>query len=94
MNNEYLKRGDLFVEQLPRGFAWLDTGTHDSLLQAGSFVQTVVQMQNLQVACLEEIAFDNGWIGTDKLREQGEFFGKTEYGKYILQILGRQPKLE
>ena len=87
--NEYLKRGDLFVEQLPRGFAWLDTGTHDSLLQAGSFVQTVVQMQNLQVACLEEIAFDNGWITAEKLRERGEFFGKTEYGKYILKILNR-----
>ena len=89
VNNEYLKRGDLFVEQLPRGFAWLDTGTHDSLLQAGSFVQTVVQMQNLQVACLEEIAFDNGWITAEKLRERGEFFGKTEYGKYILKILNR-----
>ena len=89
VNNEYLKRGDLFVEQLPRGFAWLDTGTHDSLLQAGSFVQTVVQMQNLQVACLEEIAFDNGWIDIAKLRERGEFFGKTEYGKYLLKILNR-----
>ncbi len=89
VNNEYLKRGDLFVEQLPRGFAWLDTGTHDSLLQAGSFVQTVVQMQNLQVACLEEIAFENGWITAEKLRERGEFFGKTEYGKYILKILNR-----
>lgn len=89
VNNEYLKRGDLFVEQLPRGFAWLDTGTHDSLLQAGSFVQTVVQMQSLQVACLEEIAFENGWITAAKLRKQGEFFGKTEYGKYILKILNR-----
>jgi glucose-1-phosphate thymidylyltransferase len=89
VNNEYLKRGDLFVEQLPRGFAWLDTGTHDSLLQAGSFVQTVVQMQSLQVACLEEIAFENGWITAEKLRKQGEFFSKTEYGRYILKILNR-----
>ena len=89
VNNEYLKRGDLFVEQLPRGFAWLDTGTHDSLLQAGSFVQTVVQMQSLQVACLEEIAFENGWITAEKLRKQGDFFGKTEYGRYILKILNR-----
>jgi glucose-1-phosphate thymidylyltransferase len=89
VNNEYLKRGDLFVEQLPRGFAWLDTGTHDSLLQAGFFVQTVVQMQNLQVACLEEIAFDNRWITADKLLERGKFFSKTEYGKYILKIMNR-----
>lgn len=87
VNNEYLKRGDLFVEQLPRGFAWLDTGTHDSLLQAGAFVQTVVQMQNLQVACLEEIAFENGWIDSGELRRRGELFGKTEYGKYMLKIL-------
>ncbi len=86
LNNEYLQAGRLFVEQLPRGFAWLDTGTHDALLQAGSFVQTVVQLQNLQVACLEEIAFDNGWIDQEEMLKRGEFFGKTEYGKYITKI--------
>jgi glucose-1-phosphate thymidylyltransferase len=86
LNNEYLNSGRLFVEQLPRGFAWLDTGTHDALLQAGSFVQTVVQLQNLQVACLEEIAFDNGWISQEDMLKRGDFFGKTEYGKYINKI--------
>ena len=89
VNNEYLKRGDLYVEKLPRGFAWLDTGTHDSLLQAASFVQTVVQIQDLQVACLEEIAHENGWITDEQLEERGAFFGKTEYGKYLQRRLSK-----
>ena len=87
INNVYLNRGDLSVELLGRGFAWLDTGTHDSLLEAGSFVQTIEHRQGLKVACLEEIAFNQGWINVDKLQKKGSELAKTAYGQYLLSLV-------
>lgn len=86
VNNVYLQQGGLNVELLGRGFAWLDTGTHDSLIEASQFVQTIEHRQGLKVACLEEIAFNNGWISTEQLKERGEFFKKTGYGQYLLKL--------
>lgn len=88
VNQAYLDRGDLNVELLGRGFAWLDTGTHESLLEAGSFVQTIEHRQGLKVACLEEIAFHNGWLSTDQLKEQGQALIKNGYGEYLLRLAG------
>lgn len=88
INNAYQARGDLKVELLGRGFAWLDTGTHDSLLEAGQFVQTVEHRQGLKVACLEEIAFHNNWISKADLMLQAEKFKKTSYGEYISMVAG------
>lgn len=87
VNNAYLARGDLAVQKLGRGFAWLDTGTHDSLLEASSYVQTIEHRQGLKVACLEEIAWRNGWITDEQLKKRGKVFSKTQYGKYLLTIL-------
>ncbi|WP_338521536.1 glucose-1-phosphate thymidylyltransferase RfbA [Pseudomonas batumici] len=86
VNNAYLKRGDLQVERFGRGFAWLDTGTHDSLLEASQYVQTIEHRQGLKVACLEEIAYQNGWIDRDYLLERARYFGKTGYGQYLLTV--------
>lgn len=86
VNNAYLQRGDLNVSLLGRGFAWLDTGTHESLLDAGTFVQTVEQRQGLKVACLEEIAFNNGWLTLAQLIEHGRLLSKTSYGQYLLRL--------
>jgi len=86
VNNAYLERGDLSVELLGRGHAWLDTGTHDSLLEAGHFVQTIEHRQGLKVACLEEIAFSNRWISKEHLVIQGKALSKTGYGQYLLKI--------
>ena len=86
VNLAYLKRGDLNVEVLGRGFAWLDTGTHDSLIEAGQFVQTVEHRQGLKVACLEEIAYRQGWINTEQLIQQCEGLKKTGYGQYLLRV--------
>lgn len=86
VNRAYLEAGTLRVEKLGRGFAWLDTGTHDSLLEAGSFVQTIEKRQGLKVACLEEIAFENGWISTEQLLAQGNALKKTGYGQYLLKL--------
>ena len=86
LNRLYMERGELFVEQLSRGHAWLDTGTHDSLLEASEFVRTVQHRQGLQIACLEEIAFDAGFITVDQLRRRGEAFAKTGYGQYLLKL--------
>ena len=86
VNNVYLQQGGLNVELLGRGFAWLDTGTHDSLIEASQFVQTIEHRQGLKVACLEEIAFNNGWISAEQLKERGEFFKKTGYGQYLLKL--------
>ncbi|GLZ84956.1 glucose-1-phosphate thymidylyltransferase [Metapseudomonas resinovorans] len=88
INNAYLQRGDLRVERFGRGFAWLDTGTHDSLLDASQYVQTIEHRQGLKVACLEEIAFQNGWITKERLLEQAKAFGKTGYGQYLLKLAG------
>ncbi|MDO4426513.1 MAG: glucose-1-phosphate thymidylyltransferase RfbA [Moraxella sp.] len=92
VNNLYLKRNSLNVELLGRGFAWLDTGTHDSLLDAGHFVQTIEHRQGLKIACLEEIAYANGWIDQAQLVKQGELFKKTGYGQYLLK-LAKEPKM-
>lgn len=87
VNNAYLDMGELSVERLGRGFAWLDTGTHDSLLEASSYVQTIEHRQGLKVACLEEIGWRNGWLSDDELKKQGELLKKTQYGQYILGLL-------
>ena len=86
VNKAYKARGDLNVELLGRGFAWLDTGTHDSLMEAGQFVQTVEHRQGLKVACLEEIAFHKGWLSKDLLLTQAEALKKTSYGEYLLKV--------
>jgi len=86
LNRAYMEMGDLYVEQLSRGYAWLDTGTHESLVEASEFVRAVQKRQGVQVACLEEIAFHNGFIDRDQLRARGELFAKTAYGKYLLDI--------
>ena len=86
LNNKYLERGELRVELLGRGFAWLDTGTHQALLEASQFVQTLENRQGLKVACLEEIAFKQGWINIEELRDQAKKIGKTPYGQYLLDL--------
>ncbi|MFQ3189776.1 MAG: glucose-1-phosphate thymidylyltransferase [Paraglaciecola sp.] len=88
LNIAYMQQNKLNVSLLGRGFAWLDTGTHDSLLEAGQFVQTVEHRQGLKVACLEEIAFHNKWITVDQLVEQGNNLQKTGYGQYLLKVAG------
>lgn len=90
INNTYLTQGNLQVERLGRGFAWLDTGTHDSLIEAGSYVQTVEHRQGLKVACLEEIGWRNGWMSDNELRKQGEILKKTQYGQYLLSLLSTE----
>ena len=87
VNNAYLERGKLRVEKLGRGFAWLDTGTHDSLLEASQYVQTIEHRQGLKVACLEEIAWRNGWIDDKQLTSRARFFAKTGYGQYLKNVL-------
>jgi glucose-1-phosphate thymidylyltransferase len=86
VNNAYLSRGDLSVELLGRGFAWLDTGTYDSLLEAGSFVQTIEHRQGLKVACLEEIAFSQGWLTLEEILKVADSMSKTSYGEYLLDM--------
>lgn len=86
--NAYLERGDLQVERLGRGYAWLDTGTYDAMLDAANYVRTIETRQGLQVACLEEIAYDNGWLTSDELRRIAGNFSKTSYGEYLLKVLG------
>lgn len=87
VNQAYLNRGDLKVELLGRGFAWLDTGTHESLLEAGMFVQTIEHRQGLKIACLEEIAFHNGWMDKKRLLAAAESLSKSGYGEYLLSLL-------
>lgn len=86
VNQMYLERGGLQVERLGRGYAWLDTGTHDALHEAASFIQTIERRQGLKIACPEEIAFFKGYIGIDALMAAGQQLGKTEYGQYLLRI--------
>jgi len=88
VNNAYLHRGDLRVERFGRGFAWLDTGTHDSLLEASQYVQTIEHRQGLKVACLEEIAYQNDWIDRAQLLRRADYFGKTGYGQYLFKLAG------
>ena len=87
VNRAYLEQNNLTVELLGRGFAWLDTGTHESLLEASHFVHTIEKRQGLKVACLEEIAFNNGWITPQILAEQADKFKKTGYGQYLSKVL-------
>ena len=87
VNRAYLDSGNLNVQIFGRGFAWLDTGTHDSLLEASQFVQTLEHRPGLKIACLEEIALHNSWITSDQLRIQIKTLEKTGYGKYLKQIL-------
>lgn len=86
VNRHYLERGRLHVEILGRGFAWLDTGTHETLLQASHFVQTLEQRQGFKIGCLEEIAFQNGWISPAQLKERASALGATEYGQYLATL--------
>ena len=85
VNNAYLQLGELNVVRLGRGYAWLDTGTHDSMLDAANFIRTIETRQGLQVACLQEIALDNGWMTSDQVRESIQDLLKTEYGQYLLK---------
>ena len=87
INRIYMEAGDLYVEQMGRGYAWLDTGTHDSLLEAAEFVRTIQHRQGVQIACLEEIAYLMGFITADQAHAAGERFQKTAYGRAILQAL-------
>jgi glucose-1-phosphate thymidylyltransferase len=90
LNRLYMAAGDLYVEQMGRGFAWLDTGTHDSLLEAAEFVRTLQHRQGIQIACLEEIAFEQGFISADAARAMGRLHDKTAYGRAILRAVERK----
>ena len=89
LNEMYLNDGTLNVQLLGRGFAWLDTGTHDSLHEAASFVKTIEHVQNLQVACLEEIAWRNGWLTSEQVETLAKPMAKNEYGQYLLRLISK-----
>ncbi len=86
VNQAYLEKGQLKVEKLPRGFAWLDTGTHDSLAEASTFIEVIEKRQGLKIACLEEIAYLNGWIDRATLLESARVMEKNDYGKYLMKL--------
>jgi glucose-1-phosphate thymidylyltransferase len=92
VNNAYLERGDLNVELLGRGFAWLDTGTHDSLLEASMFVETIEKRQGYKIACLEEIGWRNGWLSDEQLGQSAKALSKNSYGDYLLEIIKGESK--
>ncbi|HIF9514538.1 TPA: glucose-1-phosphate thymidylyltransferase RfbA [Photobacterium damselae] len=92
INQAYLERGDLKVELLGRGFAWLDTGTHESLLEASSFVETIEKRQGFKIACLEEIAYRQGWMTTEEVMVAAEPFKKNGYGQYLLKMIKDERK--
>lgn len=92
VNQEFLNRGQLKVATLPRGFAWLDTGTHESLAEASTFIEVIEKRQGLKVACLEDIAFSQGWISREKLREVAKPMSKNDYGKYLLRLADEEEK--
>ena len=92
VNQEFLNRGQLKVATLPRGFAWLDTGTHESLAEASTFIEVIEKRQGLKVACLEDIAFSQGWISREKLREVAKPMAKNYYGKYLLKLADEDEK--
>lgn len=87
INQMYMERGDLRVELLGRGFAWLDTGTHESLLEAGMFVETIEKRQGYKIACLEEIAYNNGWLSKQEIQQIGNKLSKNSYGQYLLDLV-------
>ena len=90
VNQMYMERGDLNVELLGRGFAWLDTGTHESLLEAAQFVETIEKRQGYKVACLEEIALNNGWLTKQQVAEIGQSMSKNAYGQYLISLAGAE----
>lgn len=92
VNQEFLNRGQLKVATLPRGFAWLDTGTHESLAEASTYIEVIEKRQGLKVACLEDIAFSQGWISREKLREVAKPMAKNDYGKYLLRLADEDEK--
>jgi glucose-1-phosphate thymidylyltransferase len=87
INEMYLKEGRLKVEKLGRGYAWFDTGTHDSLLDAANFIKTIEKRTGLKIGCIEEIAYNNGWIDKEQLKKLAESLKKTDYREYLLQIM-------
>ncbi|MQX54361.1 glucose-1-phosphate thymidylyltransferase RfbA [Alcanivorax sediminis] len=90
VNRAYLERGDLNVEQLGRGFAWLDTGTHESLLEAAQFVETIEKRQGYKIACLEEIGYRNGWLTKEQILKAGKALSKNSYGQYLIDLVEKQ----
>jgi glucose-1-phosphate thymidylyltransferase len=93
LNRLYLEQGQLGVEIMGRGYAWLDTGTHDSLLKASQFIATLEHRQGLQIACLEEIAWRSGWIDSAQLEKLAQPLAKNGYGQYLLRLLKEKPNL-
>ena len=87
LNRRYLERGDLAVETLGRGFAWLDTGTHDSLLDAANFIATIERRQGMKIACIEEIAWRQGWIDAAAVKRLATPLAKSPYGQYLLKLI-------
>lgn len=90
LNNLYIKENRLFMEELPRGFAWLDTGTFDSLSEASNYIETIEKRQGLQIACLEEIAYNNQWIKGDQLLQSAKSMEKNEYGQYLMKLYNKR----
>ena len=88
MNQRFLEDNELKVKTFGRGFAWLDTGTHDSLSDASVFVETLEKRTGQKISCLEELAYENGWIDSDKLRELAQPMKKNQYGQYLLRLIG------
>lgn len=91
VNRAYLEQGNLHVEQLGRGFAWLDTGTHESLLEAAQFVETIEKRQGFKIACLEEIAYNQGWLSREQVKAQADKLTKSGYGNYLLGLIEESP---
>ena len=87
VNQRFLEDGELMVQTLGRGFAWLDTGTHDSLSEASTFIEVIEKRQGLKIACLEGIAYAKGWITDEKLRELAQPMAKNQYGQYLLRLI-------
>ena len=87
LNQMYMERGDLNVELLGRGFAWLDTGTHESLLDAAMFVETIEKRQGYKIACLEEIAWNNGWLSNEQVMQSAVALSKNSYGQYLANLI-------
>jgi glucose-1-phosphate thymidylyltransferase len=94
LNNRYLREGGLYLERLGRGTAWLDTGTHESLMQAGNFIETIELRQGLKICCPEEIAFENQWIDAGQLRDLADPLAKNAYGEYLLNLLKRKGRVQ
>lgn len=90
LNNLYIDELNMVMEELPRGFAWLDTGTFDSLSEASNYIETIEKRQGLQIACLEEIAYDNGWINSDQLLQSAKAMEKNEYGQYLMKLYNKR----